>query len=40
MIVFQFSYKFFRLYLLFSLNPLILMGNHDQDIIFLYNYIK
>ena len=37
MIVFQFSYKFFRLYLLLSLNPLSLMGNHDQDMIFLDN---
>ena len=37
MIVFQFSNKFFGLYLLLSLNPLTLMGNHDQDIIFLYN---
>ena len=31
MIVFQFSYKFFGLYLQLSLNPLTLMGNHDQD---------
>ena len=37
MIVFQFSYKFFGLYSLLSLNPLTLMGDHDQDMIFLDN---